>query len=179
MNEEKVYVGYYRHSKIAISKQKKLVKNYMEYHRGLKKFEYQIEKEYMRDIDLISTYDKLIISEFNGFYIPEIDQIIIEIDSDEITQELNICEETLKHITALSSDIKKVSDKDISILIQSIRILDKFKKSKKILNKLEIRNLESHEILFCPIDEYMKAVHLRMEIIEMDKRYKFMCDREY
>lgn len=178
MTEEKVYIGYYNHSKIAISQQKKLVKNYMEYHRGLRKSEYRIEKEYVRDIDLISTYDKLIISEFNGFYIPEIDQIIIELDSNEISQEIQSCEEYLKHITALASDLKKVSDKDISILIQSIRILDRFKKSGKILNKLEIRNLESHEILFCPIDEYIQAVNLRMEMIEMDRRYKFMLDRE-
>lgn len=178
MTEEKVYVGYYDNIKIALSNQKKLVKNYMEFHRGLIKSEYRIEKEYVRDIDLISTYDKIIISEFNGFFIPEIDQLIIEMNSNEIYQEISMCEDLLKHITSLASDLKKVSDKDISILIQSIRIIDRFKKSGKIIDKLETRNLESHTILFCPIDMYLKEVHLKLEMIEMDKQYRYILDKE-
>jgi hypothetical protein len=173
-NEHKCYIGYYTKINriIAISKHKEILINYLENHRGLNQIQYEIKKEYLTDTDLLIKYDNYIISDYNGYFIPNIDQNIIEFHTNSIDKELVCTIEQLKHIISLSMNVKKVNKDEIDQMIKTVKILIKFKNSNKILSKLNKQYQISHSILYCNIDEYLLEVRRYNDMIEMNYAYK-------
>lgn len=173
----KCYIGYYANKKdilLAVSKTKEILINYLENHRGLKKYQYRIEKDYLSDTDLVLKYDYYTISEYNGYFIPNIDQNIIEYQSNSIDQEINNTIIQLTHIALLSSNVKQIQKNEISQMVNVIKLLKKFRKTPKILNKLNKQHQITHSILYCEIDEYLTEVRRYTEMIEMNTCYKNM-----
>lgn len=168
----KCYIGYYKNKVLAISKHKEILVNYLENHRRLNKSQYTVEKEYLSDSDIVLKYDDYVISEYNGYFIPNIDQNIIDLHSNSIDQELLSTIEQLKHITTLSSNIKKISEDDINQMINTIKILINIRKKPKLLNKLNKQYQINHSILYSDIDEYLKEIRMYKEMIDMNLTYK-------
>lgn len=175
-NIHEVYLGYYIPKSnvrylLGVSKKKMVIKNYLENHRGLDEIEYSIEKEELSDSELLIKYSDYIISEYYGYYIPEIDQTLIELYSPNIQDLLNITINNLKEIYLLSNNIKKIDYSDNLRIMYSIKSLMKFK-SKSIINKLERKSYKTSPILFCNIEEYMRYIRTFQEEREMNNRYK-------
>ena len=172
-SEHKCYLGYYhqKHKLLAISSNKELLINYLTNHRGLKSYEYVIEKDYISDTDLLLKYDNFIITEYNGYCIPNIDQNIIELHSHSIDQELIATIEQLKHIALLSTNVKKISEEDVRQMISTIKILSNIKSKPKVLNKLNKQNQINHSILYCDIEEYLLQLRQYNELCEYNSRY--------
>lgn len=168
-----VYIGYYvKYNKIlCISTDKKMIINYMENHRGLSMDKYNIEKKDLSDTEILIKYENYIISEYNGYYIPYIDQCIISIDSNSLYEDIWDTINKLKKITILSSNVKKVSENDIDTLIDSIKVLDSFIKKPKILNKLNKEYGLTNSILFCDIDKYFTKINLFNEMKDWDRSF--------
>ena len=106
--EHHVYKGIYKNKVMSIAKSKEIVKNYMEEHRGLSKSEYQLEEDIMTDIELLIENEDYVISEFHGYYIPYIDQLIIESNELEIKYLIENTINSLKQILLLSENVKKI-----------------------------------------------------------------------
>ena len=175
---QKVYMGYintrkYKNKLIAISSNKEIVKSYLESHRGLTKNQYYIESEYYTESELLLKYGDHIISEFEGYYIPEIDQEAIQMNSTDIGIEIISCFNALKHITLLSSEIKKFNKSDLATLLDALKILNTMQKKNKMLTKLEIKNMSLDTLLFCDIDEYFSKISSYKNTREMNQRYKY------
>lgn len=168
-----VYIGYYiRNDKIlCISTDKELVVSYLENHRGLNSDTYYIEKRKLSDTEILIKYEYYVISEFNDYYIPYIDQCIISMSTNSLYNDIiNIMNE-LKKITILSSNIKKITKNECSTLVDAIKVLESFAKRPKILNKLNKEYKLSHSILFCDIDQYFMKVNLFYEMKDWDMSF--------
>ena len=168
-----IYIGYYvkSHQLLCVSTNKQLVINYMENHRGLTSKNYYIEKEKSTETEILLKFDKYVISEYNGYYIPNIDQCIIDIAANTLPENIITTIEQLKEITLLSSNVKQVSKNDFETLVNSIKILNSFIKKSKIINKLNKEYCITHSILFCDIDEYLKKLRIYREMKDFDKSF--------
>lgn len=172
--EHNVYIGYYKDHIIAISKMKEVVKNYLENHRSLKKGMYSIKKDILSDTDLILKYDEYIISEFHGYYIPKIDQDIITLYSRSIEAELSNTIESLKHLTILCSNVKKISQEEVSSMVASLKCLNRIQKNDKLLYKLNKQENYNCSFLFTNIEDYLSEIRRYKDEIEMNRRFNFV-----
>jgi len=165
-----IYIGYYKNKIIAVSEDKKVVKYYMENHRGLKKHQYIIEDAYVSDTDMIVKYEDYLIEEYYGFYIPRIDRYIIDMDIAFLADEVSTLIERIKQFIILISHLKKSSN-DIQILVSAIKVLSNYTAKKKY-KKIRKEAIKSHELLYCDdIDKYMIKVRNYKEMIEMNNAY--------
>lgn len=168
-----VYIGYYikNHRMICVSTNKKLISNYMENHRGLSSKEYFIDKEELDDTEILLKYDDYVISDYNGYYIPNIDQCIISMDSNSLLDEIRITINHVKNIALLSSNIKKIPDSDVNTLLNTIKVLNSFTKKPKILNKLNNEYCLTHSVLFCDMEQYISEIIRYKELREYDRSF--------
>lgn len=178
--EQKVYMGFYlpkgnESSKklLGISKHKDIIKTYLEHHRGLNTNCYNIEKAYISDADLLLKYSDFIISKFHGYYIPDIDQMIIECYSKQIEEDINNTIDSLKRITLLSMDIKRIPRSETASLINTLNILTKYSDSPKILEKMRTKNIHTEPFLFCDIDEYLSMIRSFKDNRELSRMYMY------
>ena len=180
---QEVYIGYYFRSNynkkiLGVSKKKSVIKNYLENHRGLTPNQYLIVREEMNDIDLLAKYSDYIISSFMGYYIPEIDQCIIEIYSEDVNILIDNTIENLKRIYLLSENVKKVPEVESRMLLNTIKVLLHLK-SFRIIKKLKKQSTKSSPILFCNINEYLDYVRSYQDQREMNSRYtEIMMNRD-
>lgn len=151
-----VYMGYFNNKLYAISKDRKLVKYYMEGHRGLAKGNYEIREEEVSDTDMILKYEDYVIEEYHNFYIPHIDSVIIDIHCSSLESEFQSVILSLKKFTILISHLKN-TDSDVSILANAIKILLSYSTNKKY-KKLKKINVKSHQLLYCDIKTYRKYI---------------------
>lgn len=108
MRELTFYKGYYGNILICCSTDKKLIHQYMQYHRHLSPKEYSIKKEIGTEIDLYQNEDYLITA-YGDYYIPNIDILTIETFHIGIKNRLQSTVDTLQLIgySFLSSKKKK------------------------------------------------------------------------
>lgn len=168
-----IYIGYYtkNHKMICVSINKQLVINYMENHRGLTSNRYYIEKEEVDDTDILLKYDDYVISDYNGYYIPNIDQCLISIDANALPEDIMNTIDHLKNIAILSSNVKKIPEKDFESLINAIKVLNSFIKKSKVLNKLNREYCLTHSILFCDMEQYITKINNYKEMKDWDKSF--------
>lgn len=174
-DSHKVFFGYYTgiHRRlICIAKEKDLVLNYLQNHRGLNKEDFEVEKEFLTDTEIITNYENYIISEYSGYYIPYIDQLYIELHGRSLSDELREIVLQLHRVITLSKDVKKVPKEDVSILIKATKILVSFRGNSKILNKMTKNDQVYNSILYCPIREYISSISTLEEMMNMDQTYK-------
>ena len=172
----RIYFGYYYrgpNSKtlLGISKSKSIIKTYLENHRGLDSNEYLIEPDIISEDDLLVKYDDYLITEYGDYYIPNIDQSIIEIYSSSIDMEIVNTVNQLKHIVILSDGVKKISSEESQILIDAIKVLTNFKKKPKILTKLNKQYAITHSLLYCDIKEYLNTVSSYRSMVDLNRDY--------
>lgn len=175
-NIKEVYIGYYHKSNkityiLGVSKKKMVIKNYLENHRGLNPVEYTIERECLTDNELLIKYSDYIISEYLGYYIPEIDQSIIEIYSNDISNLIDTTVNNLKSIYLLADNVNKINFNKKDILLSALKILISFK-SRSVLRKLEKQSYKTSPILFCEINEYLQYVRNYQEQRDINSRFK-------
>ena len=172
----KIYFGYYCNGNdckvlLGISKKKEVIQNYLENHRGLSYVNYEIEKEEISDNEIIGKYSDYVISEYMGYYIPEIDQMIISLNSPDIDILIDSTISNLNRLYEVVSNVKKIPRHDSSLLIATCKLLISFKK-KSILNKIKKSNDKDSPILFCNIKEYLYSVKIFKEQREMNSLYR-------
>lgn len=157
------YFSFYEKSiqPIAVSNSKELVKIYMETHRYTKNYEIKEVKLYQKDV--LTEYNDSFISQYENWYIPNIDIEIIKSGRRNLEREVNDVLEHLKSIILLVKDIKKVSNEEKEILIKAFQVVSQLKTRKKVWEKM-IDNYKLSDLLFMEIDEYlrMKEVYIQM-----------------
>ena len=174
---QEVYFGYYvkpNTSKIllAISKRKKILRTYLENHRGLLHGEYVIDQVELDDSDLILKYEDYTITEYERYYIPNIDQLIIEYYARDIDTELLDTIQRLTHLAAMITNIKTISLKEENCILDSIRTINGFRGSPKVMKKLNKEYALSHSILYSDIQEYLSCVRQFKEMRDYEEYYK-------
>lgn len=153
---QELYIGYYRNKILCMHQNKEIVKTYLTINRKLMDDEYEIKKETIREIDLCLKYEDYIIVEYNKFYIPNIDTVVIEMDCSNLHKELETTIDRVKDLVFKISHIEK--DKaNIKILVSAINILTSFNKNKKY-KKLYKESTKYHPILYCNIQEYFQYI---------------------
>ena len=172
MDMESVYMAYYKSRIIAISKKEKLVRNYMEAHRYLTKKEYEIELQSLSETQLMLYHEDQILTEFYGYYIPNIDVVIIEMYSNGISIQINQAIEGIKNIAILSNQVKRLRP-EVDQMIKMIKTLKEMQSSQKIINKLNYQDTLLNSILFCNMDEYLKALNQYEDIKRNNYEYMY------
>lgn len=167
-----VYCGYYTFRPenpvlLCVSDTKKLVKSYLKAYRGLSKEEYRIEKSYVSYIQLIDDLDIYVITEWNGHYIPSIDQIHIDTAQTQNTEFLFNTIRNLNQIVGYVKDIKGISKEDVSILSLAVSVLLKISKRVKIEKKFE--KIRQREVLYAPIEEHLKHINDTLNLMCLSK----------
>jgi len=175
---ESYYIGYYKNRVIAVSNKKKLISNYFESHRGLVKGEYEIKEEMISETTLMLHYEDKIITEYMGYYIPDVDSTIIQLFSGSIDMEIVETIDHLRRIAILANDVKKLYDikksqPDVASIVNTIKVLSKMAKSKKIMNKLNKRDIMVNSILFCNMEEYLQRLSQYEEMKHMRTSYEY------
>lgn len=180
LEDQEVYIAYYKDRVIAVSSDKELIHNYMESHRSLDRDQYIIKKEDIPDIDLITKYDDYIITEFHGYHIPNIDQEIISIYSKSIDSELFNTIESLKHIIILSTGVKQLSKKgeEIQSMVNTLKILNKIRNNDKLLKKLNKQENYVCSILYSNIDDYLDGIRRYQDDKMMRNRFSYSMMRD-
>lgn len=183
LNGSNVFLGYYvnmvdgkckTRQLICLSKKKKLVKFYLETYRNLEKYDYVIIKKYITYSEMISTYEKYTIIEWQGHYIPLIDKLMMEYYITDSMEENFLKDLTmmLTRLVSVSDNIKGVHREDQVILTNSVNVLLEIQRNPKIKKRIENALLEEH--LYTPIDDYIKDIALIIEMFEMNTRWEDM-----
>lgn len=168
----KVYSGYYKDIKIAMSQDKDILKFYLENNRHLSKKDYDISKEYIVS-DQYYLYEKYMITEFyKGIFIPNIDISIIGQSNANLLHELRDAEYRLYHLAALTSQSDKLSQ-DSQTFKTTASLIHKYITKSKYFDKIEKENNLNHPILSCNIDAYLNFVNQFNENEEMRKQYEY------
>lgn len=178
-----VYMGYYLQSPynrtlLAVSKEKDILKTYLEYHRGLPKDKYVIESEELTDIELLSKYENKVMVNWHNYFIPNIDAIIIDIYSKSIDVEITQVVSQLQKILLISKDIKKIPISDNDNIMKAMRTLNGFLRKPKIINKMAKLDAVNNSILFCDIQEYLQTVKSFEDIKDMNSKYNMMMYKD-
>lgn len=172
----RVYIGYYKSQKIIIATQKKVIKNYLQLHRGLTKKEYEIEEEFLPEYEILGKYEDLVVQEYDGYYLPSIDSEIMELYENPIEKELSESANTLKKLILLTKEMKKVSKKDTMVLHASLQLINAYLQDPKILDELNEKDQMTSSILYSPMEIYLKEVSRYREIRDMQKIYRNKLD---
>lgn len=175
-----VYCGYYTLSPknptlLCVSDTRKMVKNYLKIYRRLSKEEYSIEKIFVSYIRLIDDLDIYVISEWNGHYIPAIDQIHIGTLENQNTEFLFNSIRNLNRVVGYVRDIKGVSKEDISILSLAVSVLLKISKKVNIGKKFD--EIYQNEILYAPIEEHIKHINDTINLMCLNRETNDAWDR--
>lgn len=153
-----VYFGYFNNIIYIISESKDVVITYFEQLRGLSKTQYEIKKKRILESELSTSFEDEYASEWNGFYIPNIDIIIINMMEKPLIEEIETIIDILKMIIVSAQDIKKIKREEIITLVNSIKILQRFSSTPKIMNKLEENNTMQNSILFSSMKKYIESL---------------------
>lgn len=159
-----MYFGYYHNTLLIVGNDESLVKLYLTKHRHLHKDEYTIESNYIIGNDLYLRYDDEHMIEWNGYFIPTIDSILIEFYYNNIGNEVDQTIQNLKHLAILSEGIKKIPIEYKTNIINSIKILSELRSKPKIMKKLDNVEKLDNSILYENIDEYLR---LKKDFIEI------------
>ena len=159
-----MYFGYYHSTLIAVGENKDVVELYLTNHRHIHKGEYTIEKRCILESDLYIRYDDENMVEWNGYIIPTVDILLIDLYSRDIISEIDETIQNLKHLALLSEGVKKIPPNYITHLVDSIRTLNEMRIKSKIIRKLEYREKLDNSILYDNIDNYLR---LKSHVTEM------------
>lgn len=170
-----IYMGYYRgfYKPIAISNEKKLVKEYLESHRSISPKDYKIKKVIESKEKILLDYGDQMIEEYEGHYLPSIDIEMIQKEDVNIKDEIDHIIEGLKNILLYSQDSKKVNKDEKIKLLDTLMILSSFKSRKKLLSQLEYNRRISNSILYMKIEEYLSHLQYYQLMKESEKSYYY------
>ena len=142
-----------------MSESKEVVITYLEQLRGLRKKEYEIQKEEILESGISLQYEDIYATEWNGFYIPTIDISIINTMAKPAKEEIDNTINILTSLLLVSKDIKKVRNSEITSIIDTIRALDRFRNTPKIINKIEFTSTIQNSILYMPMKKYVQTLN--------------------
>lgn len=166
-----MYFGYYHNILLIVGDDENLVKLYLTKHRHLHKDEYVIENNYIIGNDLYLRYDDERMIEWNGYFIPNIDSILIEFYYKSIDNEIDQSIQNLKHLAILSEGIKKIPIEYKTNIINSIKILSELRSKPKIIKKLDDMEKLDNSILYENIEEYLRLKKDFIEITDTRNRW--------
>lgn len=154
-----LYFGYYKDILYAISSSKEAIKTYFELHRNLDSDQYEIEEEDKLESDLILNYEDMLLTRWRYYFIPNIDVTMLELYEHTIDTRIEQIIQDLKDFAIIAMNVKKVANEDVEKMIDSIKVLQKFKETPKIMNKMAELNTIDNSILFMDMEDYIS--HLR------------------
>lgn len=155
---------------LCVSESKKEVKQYLKAYRGLSKDQYKIIHRDISYGELITHYEKFVISEWNGHHIPAIDQMTMSLIPDVKTRMLEDAIIKLNAVAEYCNDIKQVSKEESAILARAVNILIRFDHNTKIVNK--INELYLNEVLFAPIEFHLQNMNITIGMLNLETQWK-------
>lgn len=178
----KIYKGYYIDKKnknilLAISLNKKLLKEYLENTRNLNSKDYEIESEIICEAYLYSKYEDYLLEEFLNRLVTNKEISIIMSDCNYIERDICSTIYDLEYLKLLMKDNKKTK-KDVRKIRETIEILRGYFKDDDIIKKLNKSHKKYHPIFNCSIVEYLKIIERYDERMSLIKRYEFLCIKD-
>ena len=167
-----VFIGKYKNKTIAISEKEKLIRTYMEAHRFLTRRDYEVEEKSMSETQLMLYHEDYVLTEYNGYYIPNIDVTIIEMYGNSVNNQINQAIEGVKNIAILANQVKKLQP-EVDQMIKVIKMFKKLQSSQKILRKLNYQDFLLNSILFIEMEEYTKILNQYQEMIRNNQEFLY------
>lgn len=178
----KYYAGYVKrfpNKPIAVSDNKNLLKEYMENHRFIKPNHYEIEIiNNLSDQEVFIMYNDQLLVEYNGYYLPSIDTMMIDFYKVSMKTELYNTIKSLSKISLFVKESKLVYDFEKDELYNALRILTKFMKTDKIMDEIEHEALITNSIIFEDVQSYMQDLACFNEMMEMHQRYEYQIYKD-
>lgn len=174
MGTDILYKGFYRSKLLCVSTTKGLIREYLHNIRKLNNDFIEINMEYITNDSIFLKYEKYLLEDCYGFYIPTIDVDIIDKDYQlylsTYTNSVEFNKDFLRTIYPL------LSKDEYDTMLESIKIMIKFNNKKKLNRKMKEMFYLTHPIFNININEYFELMKRYNEIDQMDKRYKFLVE---
>lgn len=171
-----IFIATYKNQIIAISENKKILKEYMEIIRKLNKNQYNISKENIDSSHYYIKYEDYALTNFYNVYIPNIDIQIIEREYGDIDKELEDLINKLKYFSFIFN--RTNNNGLVKDHLSIIKKLEKVNKKPKRLEEINEAHQLNHPILYCDINQYLSFIKMHNDMIDMKKRYKNLCDSD-
>ena len=171
-----LYVGFYKSTPLAADENKDLVKNYLEFHRGLKSREYYIEKIESDSVNVdISVYENILLRKYRGYYLTQMDIRILDQEFDSLLGDFNTTINTMMTLGVLSKLTKSLED-NAEIFVKAVEVMKDYQESDSTIRKLEKKFLFAHPVFHSEINKYLqiREIYVAMyeEIYTMDSMFK-------
>lgn len=171
-----LYVGFYKSTPLAADENKDLVKNYLEFHRGLKPKEYYIEKIKSDSLNVdISVYENILLQKYRGYYLTQMDIRIIDDEFINLLDNFNTTINTMMTLGVLSKLTKSLED-NAEIFVKAVETVKDYQESDSTIRKLEKKFLFTHPVFHSEINQYLqiREIYVAMyeEIYTMDSMFK-------
>ena len=105
-----IYMGTYKNKIYAVSQSRDLVFTYLHTMRKLDVDKFKITKQTIFESELTTEYEDQVLVEYNGYYIPNIDVVLIGLHSKELCENMNNTIDELKRYIVLSNEVKRVKE---------------------------------------------------------------------
>lgn len=173
------YVSGFSIKPIAVSNNKSLVREYMENHRFLKPKYYRIETlNNLSDHDVFVMFNDQLLVEYEGYYLPSIDTVMIEFYKRSMRAEIYNTIKSLGTIDLLVKESKIVSDSERDDLYHAMKTLTKFMRTNEIMDEIEHEDLITNSIIFEDIQSYMKDLACFDEMMDMHRMYEYQLYKD-
>ena len=166
-----IYIGYYRNTILAVSPDKKILKQYLKETRKLSPNEYAIRDSYMASENVYALYEGYLLEEYlKDLYLPakdcnELDEEVQDY-FDEAVRTLNQMRNYLHSIEGID-----ILEKHALQLKETIHNMEEDLTTKKVLKKMRKKVVKSSKFLSSNIDTYCSATRKYEEIKELDTMY--------
>lgn len=166
-----VYVGVYKDRRYCISDCKYAIIAYLQYHRGLKRNEYEILYE---AIEAQENLDWYYLELFLGeYYLPRIDISTIERDCESNT----LIDDTIQLLEEIEYELKiSKLEREREKIDEALSMLENLNEKK--LEKLEYGARKHHPLMYAPMDEYLDMLGDIRYRLAMEVEFKRKMDKE-
>lgn len=172
MDMTNVFIGKYKDITIAISSKEKLIHNYMETHRSLTRRNYEVEEKRISETELMLYHEDRILTEYYGYYIPNVDVTIIEMYGNSVNTQINQAIEGVKNVAILANQVKKLRP-EVEQMVEVIKMFKKLQSSQKTLGKLNYQDILLNSILFIKMDEYLRILRQYEEMSRNNQEFLY------
>ena len=166
-----IYIGYYQNIILAVSPDKKILKQYLKNTRNLSSKEYTITDSYMASENAYILYEDYLLEEYlKDLYLPAK-------DCNELDEEIECYfEEAVKTLDRMRTYLHSIEGIDILEkhalqLKETIHNMEEDLTTKKVLKKLRKKVIKSSKLLSSDINVYCSTTRKYEEMRELDRMY--------
>ena len=177
LEDEKLYIAYYKGIPFIAGYDKKMVKKYMEDYRQVPKKQYHIEKIFPTNLQLLR-YEPIMLEYYEGFYLASRDVSILNIFESDISRQLKqLCQDNFNMCSLIGQ--LDGSEKYVKKLIDVCKALSKIYYDKEMMGKLHDISVANSPLIYCDIETYITSLKSYQDLLDNIYHYRSICDSDY